>query len=234
VDQPFELTGLATGDLLAEARMEREISGITWVHRGPQKFDLETTGTVDLTIEAKARTSFVLRAAFPSGASPGPLSVFLFPEEEVGGSELPGMDAGSVQRGVAERTYEVPAGEYTVWILSAPSEGKTDPGFFGEGKVTVEAGKPNELRVDLGAAAALRGSVVDSQDRPVSTELRLKAYPFVAFKNPAIRVVKTDILGNFVVAGLPPSRALRAMSSDTAIQSGSPGTETRADLRLSR
>jgi hypothetical protein len=234
VDQPFELGGLATGDLLAEARMNREIPGITWVHPGPQKFDLETSAAVDLTIEARARTSLVLRAAFPPGASPAPLNVFLFPEEEVGGDELPAMEAGSVKQGVAERTYEVPRGEYTVWILSAPSEGKTDPGFFGEGKVTVAAGKPNELRVDLGAATSWRGSVRDKQGRPVSTELRVKAYPFLAFKNPEIRVVKTDLLGNFVVTGLPPSRALRTMSSDATIQSGSPGTETRADLRLSR
>lgn len=256
VDEPFVLTGLATGDFQVSASiyLPQPIPQLVWTESRGEQFEVPDSRQLDLEVTAKAKLEARLTVVFPTAQQAGPLRVLVFPAlpppsqdppdadpEKVPpspprefGFEVPIADSSpGASKDRATATFPVTAGTYTIWATSAPgtlSQAQLT-NFFGEAVATFAPGETNEVTVVLGSGAIVRGRAFTRSRQPYSTLLMVQADPFIDLRQPYIQTYTTDGSGTYVIKGLPPSRRIRFLDGDT-FQIGGPESETPADLIL--
>ncbi len=235
IGKPFYLHGLMKGDLIADAQMGLEIpavEGITWERQPEVRIVLPEKNRLELALRAKVLVPCRVRVTFPAGGRPDRMKLQLLPMN--GGKGIPGAGLRPPDDPAAREaveTFMVPPGTYTAWCFTDGLNSKNPMNYFGENKVIVAAGQRNEVVIEVGTAAVVKGRALDALGQPLQTALHFKI-PSVS--DDIVYRCETDRLGNFVLTGVAPGQVLQPVLFEGHIRTGLPGSEVFAELRRSR
>lgn len=234
---PFILHGIIEGNLAVRAELSLgSIPGVEVENMPERQYPIPGTERIDLVIRIKALAKVQVNVNYPDGNPPHPLRVFFAPQSDGNQARAGYMPSGSaVQPGQITGSFSVAAGVYEVWVFSDCQKAGAG-NYFGKEVGSLTASEQNQVRVEMGPGATIRGRYVlspiaDSEDPRVrSPLLGFKVEPYLDPRDHVPYMTRVDTNGNFTLTGVAPNSILVPTVGAGRIRTHGPGSEVNVDV----